>query len=157
MIQDNQISEIYKFVIYGEPQPKKAPKFRSFGKFVSTYTDKQTKETTNSIQNQLIPQLPDLWKVIEKPLKVEVIFFKNRPKTYKKKDHPITRPDCDNLLKLLFDSCNGILFRDDAQIIEVHAIKAFNDTIKDADGIYRYNENAKKMSRIELTLSILDQ
>lgn len=38
---------------------------------------------------------------------------------------PTGRPDLDNLLKLATDALNGIVFRDDAQIISVQATKTY--------------------------------
>jgi Holliday junction resolvase RusA-like endonuclease len=36
-----------------------------------------------------------------------------------------TKPDCDNLVKLAKDALNKIVYRDDAQVVRVHAEKVF--------------------------------
>lgn len=36
---------------------------------------------------------------------------------------PAKRGDLDNFLKILIDSLNGILYVDDAQVVEIHALR----------------------------------
>lgn len=38
---------------------------------------------------------------------------------------PTVRPDLDNAAKLIADACNGIVYRDDAQIVEMRLIKRY--------------------------------
>lgn len=40
---------------------------------------------------------------------------------------PATRPDLDNLLKILMDALNGVVWRDDSQIVEVAMQKWYSD------------------------------
>ena len=35
------------------------------------------------------------------------------------------RPDVDNLVKAVLDGLNGIAFKDDCQVVEVHATKGY--------------------------------
>jgi Holliday junction resolvase RusA-like endonuclease len=60
------------------------------------------------------------WKPTDKQLKVILELYPTRPKTSKLK-YP--RPDIDNYIKSIFDLCNGIIWNDDVQIIEVKATK----------------------------------
>ena len=39
--------------------------------------------------------------------------------------HPTTKPDLDNVLKAIGDACNGIVWRDDAQIVVMLGAKAY--------------------------------
>lgn len=39
--------------------------------------------------------------------------------------HPIGKPDVDNCIKLLGDALNGILWRDDSQIVQIDAGKFY--------------------------------
>jgi Holliday junction resolvase RusA-like endonuclease len=52
-------------------------------------------------------------------------FVVRKPKTSK-----LTQPrgDLDNYIKALWDSCNGVVWGDDRQIIEVHATKEFGES-----------------------------
>lgn len=40
---------------------------------------------------------------------------------------PTSRPDIDNVAKAVLDACNGVVFRDDSQIVMLTATKAFSD------------------------------
>lgn len=74
-------------------------------------------------------------KTLTEPLKVSVAFFMAIPKSTSKKKRKemlaslIThtkKPDLDNLVKFVFDCCNGILFDDDRQIVLLSAFKCYN-------------------------------
>lgn len=39
---------------------------------------------------------------------------------------PTTKPDIDNVEKAIFDACNGILWRDDVQVVEVTKRKRYS-------------------------------
>ena len=38
-----------------------------------------------------------------------------------------SKPDADNVAKAVLDACNGVVFRDDAQVVMLVATKAFSD------------------------------
>lgn len=63
------------------------------------------------------------------PVTLSVSFYFTRPKskTYKKKKNLLefktTKPDLDNLIKIIMDSLSGIIYRDDAQIVMLSAKK----------------------------------
>ena len=38
-----------------------------------------------------------------------------------------SKPDADNVAKAILDACNGVVFRDDAQVVMLAATKAFSD------------------------------
>ena len=42
--------------------------------------------------------------------------------------YPITKPDTDNVLKAIFDACNGVLWRDDVQVVNVCVAKRYAQT-----------------------------
>ena len=55
-----------------------------------------------------------------------VTFYVVRPKSAPKRvRYPTTRPDLDNYLKTLLDALDKFAFPDDAQIVNIHAKKAF--------------------------------
>ena len=39
---------------------------------------------------------------------------------------PVTRPDLDNYIKVL-DGLNGIVWRDDSQIVRLNSVKAYSE------------------------------
>jgi Holliday junction resolvase RusA-like endonuclease len=62
------------------------------------------------------------------PLGVTLTFFFSRPGTRKSDLHHVTRPDLDNLIKLVLDSGNGLLWEDDKQIVFLEAAKHYCST-----------------------------
>ena len=65
------------------------------------------------------------------PLAVDLTFVLKRPKRLMRKKDPIWRlphtgrPDLDNLIKSVCDGMNGTLYEDDAQIVEISALKLY--------------------------------
>jgi Holliday junction resolvase RusA-like endonuclease len=51
-------------------------------------------------------------------------FFVLKPKSVRR-SWPSAKPDIDNYIKALFDAGNGIIWEDDAQIVSLHAKKAY--------------------------------
>ena len=38
---------------------------------------------------------------------------------------PTSKPDADNVVKALFDGCNGVVWRDDAQVVDLRVVKRY--------------------------------
>lgn len=123
------------FTVYGEPTPKGRPKFFRRGNFVGTYTPDKTKVAEESIQMQSLQHKPE--KPMEGPLVLKLAFYRakgmpstkiGRQRALAGEIRPTTKPDLDNLTKTVKDALNGIIWIDDAQIIEVFAQKFFSDT-----------------------------
>lgn len=71
----------------------------------------------------------------EHPLKVFLTFKFKRPKSVKRSHHTV-KPDLDNLIKSVCDSLNGVVWKDDAQIMEITATKAYSqDCESDSIGL----------------------
>ncbi len=65
------------------------------------------------------------------PFIIECHFCFGRPKSWSKKKreetlHHLSKPDVDNLVKLIKDALNGIAWVDDSQVIQVHATKSYS-------------------------------
>lgn len=58
-------------------------------------------------------------------LKVTLRFYLNPPKR-KVRERPSVKPDLDNLTKAVKDSGNGILWKDDSQIVQIEAEKLYD-------------------------------
>lgn len=116
-----------KLIVYGTPTPKGRPRVTMRGKFPIVYTPKETREAEDTFVAQIIKHRPET--PIEGPLKVDIKFFKLKPKSMKKSiTHWTTKPDLDNLVKLAIDAVNKIFFRDDSQIVEITASKYYDKT-----------------------------
>lgn len=62
----------------------------------------------------------------ETPLEITVTSYLPRPPSApKRRVRPITRPDYDNLVKLVTDALQGLAFRDDSQVVDAHIHKVY--------------------------------
>ena len=41
---------------------------------------------------------------------------------------PCKRPDADNMLKAVLDGCNGVVWKDDCQVVQLYATKVYGST-----------------------------
>ena len=126
-----------EFTIPGAPQGKQRPRFSSYGGRVHTRTPEQTVLYENLVKTEYRRQCGDVRFPDGKPLFVEITAFFEIPKSVSKKKReqmnlgeivPIKKPDLDNLAKCILDSCNGIAYRDDAQVAEL-TVRKFYDEI----------------------------
>lgn len=62
---------------------------------------------------------------LDGPLQVVVEFVMPRPASCPKRTTPpaIKRPDADKMLRAVFDSLTGVIWRDDSQVVDVRARK----------------------------------
>lgn len=105
--------------IQGDPVPQGRPKFARRGKFVTVYDPPKSKawKEVVSLQAKAAGIKP-----MEGPLSISLVFRIKRPK---KPANPYPVGDVDNYCKGLKDALNTIAYKDDAQIIELHATKEY--------------------------------
>ena len=129
-IQDSKVvkrnkdnKRIIKFTVDGEPKGKGRPRFRSFGKFVTTYTDAKTKSLETNIRNTYLGYGFDSNLEENIPVDIDIKFYMPIPKSLSEKkkkeliDQPHTKkPDIDNMLKSVYDGLNKAAFADDSQV-----------------------------------------
>lgn len=74
-------------------------------------------------------------QMLDGPIHLHLTAFMPIPQSWSKKKQdaavqgivrPTTTPDADNVLKALADSCNGIVWKDDAQIVEATIVKQYS-------------------------------
>jgi Holliday junction resolvase RusA-like endonuclease len=121
------------FTVEGDPVAKGRPRFSTRGKFVSTYTPKKTKDYEDIVQEAAQKAMGSS-EPLETPLKAFIYVTLPIPKSYSKKrakdcleglERPCKKPDIDNYVKLLFDGMNGIVYKDDCQIVSLEAAKVY--------------------------------
>ena len=122
------------FRVDGTPVPKGRPRFARRGKFVSTYTDKTTLQYEDLIADGA-KRAMGMSEPFEVPLEVFFYFSMPIPKSYSKKrteaclsglERPMKK-DLDNLIKSVSDGMNKIVYKDDGQIVSLHATKVYGD------------------------------
>ena len=123
------------FKVEGTPVPKGRPRFARMGKFVRTYTDSKTKTNEDTIK-QIASIAMGASKPLETALEAFIYISLAIPPSYSKKrkeaclngsEKPITRGDIDNFCKQVMDACNGIIYVDDRQIIQLHSTKVYGE------------------------------
>ena len=113
---------IFEFIIPLDPAPKQRPRKGKYGSF---YTPKKTTDFENAYKRHIrMAMANNLVKRLDGPVKLWVEFHIKRGKTVKRQ-FPVVVPDIDNLQKLLLDSMNRVLFKDDAQVIELNSKKLY--------------------------------
>ncbi len=121
-----------RFTVMGEPQGKARPRF-SF-KTGKTYTPKNTKDYENHVKSYASLLNRKFNRNI--PLEVNIKAYYKMPASTSKKVKiqmangeilPTKKPDCDNVIKIILDALNGVLYEDDAQVCRVNFEKLYSD------------------------------
>lgn len=120
-----------KFTILGQPVAKGRPKVTKWG----TYTPEKTVNYENLVKWSYI-EAHSKEDVLESDLSIDITFYFQIPKSTSKKNkilmndgdiRPSKKPDIDNCIKSITDALNTIAYKDDSQIIEVHAYKYYSE------------------------------
>lgn len=107
------------FSVPSRPLAKGRPRFAN-GR---AYTPATTREHEARIRAAAAKHAPDVpW---DGPIVVRVSFRFRRPKDGRR--HHLSRPDLDNLIKIL-DALNGLIWVDDAQLVRITAEKVYSET-----------------------------
>ena len=121
------------FTVYGPPQGKARPRFRKIGNFVQTYTPAKTKSYEDEIK-MFAKAAMGATEPLETPVEVFLYIRNTVPASYSKKrteaclsgqEKPINKTDIDNIAKAFLDGMNGIVYKDDRQVVELHAKKTY--------------------------------
>ena len=125
---------IVHFHIEGDPVAKKRPRFSTRNGFVQSYTDKGTRDYEDHV-NLTARSAMGATEPLETPVGVYLYIKLPIRKSYSKKrveaclnglEKPIGKPDIDNLAKSVLDGMNGVVFKDDSQIVSLHCTKVFS-------------------------------
>lgn len=65
--------------------------------------------------------------VMTGPVSVRTDFFLPRPRARRRATAHTTRPDLDKLCRAINDACTGVVWQDDAQVVELVASKRYAD------------------------------
>ena len=124
----------YFVVVEGDPQGKGRPRFRRLGNFVSTYNDKKT-QSYEALVKQSAKQAFGDTDILETPISLYLYIKLPIPKSYSKKrveaclnglEKPSKKPDIDNVAKAFLDAMNGVVYKDDTQVVALSARKRYS-------------------------------
>lgn len=122
------------FEVPGEPVAKERPRTNMATGVVYTPAKTKNYEETVKWYYRMAAhgaRFPD-----NEPLSMLVVAYRPIPKSAsaKKKslmragaERPITKPDWDNVGKIVSDALNGIAYRDDSQIVDARVVKRYSD------------------------------
>ena len=122
-----------QFHIDGEPVPKGRPKFTNRAGFMRTYTPRKTVDYELAVKAAAQAAMGPT-DLLETPIGVYLYMRLPIPKSHSKKrreaclsgqEKPIKKPDIDNLAKSILDGMNGVVWKDDSQIVSLHVTKVY--------------------------------
>lgn len=125
------------FTVYGVPRSKARPRVVNIKGFSRTYTPKQTVEYENLIRIEYGIQTDNFKFDDDVQLGMEIkAYFPIANSTSKKRKalmeqgaiRHTSRPDCDNLCKLICDSINNVAYKDDSRVVDVRIQKFYSYT-----------------------------
>ena len=121
------------FEVKGEIVGKGRPRFTTQGGFAKAYTPKRTKDYEELVLDSF--RLTGAEKSL-KAIRLKLYVYKKIAKSTSKKltkqlvDQEYlctTKPDIDNIVKVVLDALNGVAYGDDIQVCEMAVIKKFTD------------------------------
>ena len=113
-----------KITILASPKGKSRPRTVSKGGRTWTYTPSSTTHLENLIRDK-VAECAEYFDA-DVPIKLEATFYLEKPKSVsKKRIYPAVRPDFDNLAKLLTDSLEKFVYKNDAQIVDCYIKKRY--------------------------------
>ncbi len=133
--------DVLNFNILGEPRPKQSFKFairslKEGGHYVSKYQPDSVEADTLDILSQVVNQLPHGHIPWTGGVMIQIQFLFYPPKSLSKtklleiqagaKIYKTTKPDLDNLEKMLFDAMETRVYLNDSQICNRFSEKIFS-------------------------------
>ena len=116
-----------KYFFLEEPVAKGRPRLTTIGGHARAFTPEKTRTYEYILRGLAQHQnTENKWQPLAGALKVKVKFFLTKPKSAKKRNYPIVKPDLDNFLKSSLDAFNDIIWIDDSQICVIEAAKEYS-------------------------------
>jgi Holliday junction resolvase RusA-like endonuclease len=127
---------IVAFNIPGQPVAKGRPKFARRGAHVVAYTPAATVSYENLVKMAATLAMRGV-EPAAGPVALSVSLSMQIPASWSNKRRALAaagsiaatkKPDADNVLKGIKDGCNGIIWRDDAQVVRIVLEKRYSET-----------------------------
>lgn len=123
-----------KFTVPGIPVAKGRPKFARRGNFVATYTPAKTENFEAQLKYYFMQEAGIAWRVLDCPVSLNVTAYFHLPKSKKNRWEyneglfcKLTKPDIDNIIKIVCDGLNHVAWRDDSLIWDVAGMKFMSE------------------------------
>jgi len=125
---------VISFIVPGQPHGKGRAKIVKIGGFSRMATPQKTVAYEGLVAmaaKQALHGRP----LLEGPVDVQLEIRCQVPASWSQKKQrmalageirPTTKPDADNVVKAVFDGCNGVLWRDDVQVCDLRVKKRYS-------------------------------
>ena len=134
-MSDGNIQEAYRFIVPGPAVAQARPRLTTWGGMAHAYEPKKSRDYKSYVRECATGQgAPD--EPLSGPLSLLVTEYRAIPASWAKWKRqaanegdisPMTKPDWDNIGKAISDALNGLIWKDDAQVIDGH-VRKFYDT-----------------------------
>lgn len=124
------------FTVPGEPVGKGRARAAKRGKFITMYTPIKTANYEGLIAHAAMVAMAGR-TLLTQAAEVELDIRVSIPKSMSKKNRklaidglivPTKKPDIDNVEKAIFDGMNGVVWKDDVQVVQVKKRKRYAET-----------------------------
>ena len=121
------------FKVDANPVGKQRARYVKRGNFVQTYTPEKTRTYETLIKDAAIEAM-GASEPLETPVSLYLYIRVPIPASATKKrlqaisdgsEKPTKKPDASNVLKSVEDAMNGVVYKDDSQIINIHVTKVY--------------------------------
>ncbi len=128
------MSMMITFKVDGDPVGKQRARYAKRGNFVQTYTPDKTRNYESLIKEAAIQAMGSN-EILETPVNLYLYIRAPIPQSLPKKrleaclnglEKPIKKPDASNVLKSVEDAMNGVVYKDDSQIVNIHVTKVYS-------------------------------
>ena len=128
-----------KFTVYGKPLGKGRPRFRNAGKYIQSYSPKETVNYEVLVRTEYTAQcgahrFPDnmtLGMLVTAVIPIPKSTSKrNKERMLEGTIRPGKKPDWDNVGKVVSDALNKLAYRDDTQIVDCTVRKFYSERPK---------------------------
>ncbi|HBV47761.1 RusA family crossover junction endodeoxyribonuclease [Ligilactobacillus murinus] len=121
-------------ILHIEPVEQARPRATRYGRSIRVYDPPKVSKYKKQLAQLARSQYKD--EPLDGSLEVEISFYRPVQKSLSKiersrrlsgEHRPTVKPDLDNYIKSTLDALNGILWTDDARIVDLHAHKYYSD------------------------------
>ena len=128
------MSFMVTFKVDADPVGKQRARYAKRGNHVMAYTPDKTRNYESLIKEAAIEAMGSS-EPLETPVTLYLYIRAPIPKSLSKKrieaclnglEKPIKKPDASNVLKSVEDAMNGVVYKDDSQIVNIHVSKVYS-------------------------------
>ena len=118
------------FVVFGIAQPKGSTRAflpKGWTRPIVTSDNQKSKGWQQLVAEGASRALAGAGQLFHGPIKLDLEFHLPRPKSLPRtRETAMTKkPDCDKLARSSVDALTGVVFRDDAQVVDMHVTKRY--------------------------------